>query len=76
VFGGPDGMAVIAAVVRLAGRWLCTGGLFAVEHDDTASSQTVELVNSTGFFDYIRDRQDLTGRPRFVTARRRGDRRL
>jgi release factor glutamine methyltransferase len=76
VFGGPDGMAVIDAVVRLAGRWLCTGGLFAVEHDDTASSQTVELVNSTGFFDYIRDRQDLTGRPRFVTARRRGDRRL
>jgi release factor glutamine methyltransferase len=76
VFGGPDGMAVIAAVVRLAGRWLCTGGLFAVEHDDTASSQTVELVNSTGLFDDIRDRQDLTGRPRFVTARRRGDRRL
>jgi release factor glutamine methyltransferase len=76
VFGGPDGMAVIAAVVRLAGRWLCTDGLFAVEHDDTASSQTVELVNSTGLFDDIRDRQDLTGRPRFVTARRRGDRRL
>jgi release factor glutamine methyltransferase len=69
-------MAVIAAVVRLAGRWLCTGGFFAVEHDDTASSQTVELVNSTGLFDDIRDRQDLTGRPRFVTARRRGDRRL
>src|SRR6516164_10030104 len=41
VFGGVDGMAVIAAVVRLAGRWLRPGGLFAVEHDDTTSPQTV-----------------------------------
>jgi release factor glutamine methyltransferase len=69
VFGGPDGMAVIAPIVRLAGRWLCPGGLFAVEHDDTTSSQTVELVNSTGLFEDIQSRQDLAGRPRFVTAR-------
>jgi release factor glutamine methyltransferase len=74
VFGGPDGMAVIDAVVCLAGRWLRAGGLFAVEHDDSASPQTVELVQSTGLFDDIRARQDLTGRPRFVTARRRGNR--
>jgi release factor glutamine methyltransferase len=76
VFGGPDGMAVIGAVVPLAGRWLGTGGLFAVEHDDTTSSQTVELVKSTGLFDDVRDREDLIGRPRFVTARRSGERRL
>ncbi|MEB3981123.1 peptide chain release factor N(5)-glutamine methyltransferase [Mycobacterium sp. 663a-19] len=72
VFGGPDGMAVIIAVVRLAGRWLRAGGLFAVEHDDTASSRTVELIENTGLFDDVRARHDLTGRPRFVTARRRG----
>jgi len=71
VFGGPDGMAVIDAVVRLAGRWLRAGGLFAVEHDDTTSSRTVELVESTGLFDDVKARQDLAGRPRFVTARRR-----
>jgi release factor glutamine methyltransferase len=71
VFGGPDGMAVIDAVVRLAGRWLRAGGLFAVEHDDTTSSQTVELVKSTGLFEDIQARQDLAGKPRFVTARRR-----
>jgi len=70
LFGGPDGMAVIAAVVRLAGRWLRPGGLFAVEHDDTTSSSTVELVNDTGLFADIRPRRDLTGRLRFVTARR------
>jgi release factor glutamine methyltransferase len=73
VFGGPDGMAVIAAVVGLAGRWLCPGGLFAVEHDDTTSSQTVEFVQSTGLFEDVRARQDLAGRPRFVTARRNGE---
>ncbi len=71
VFGGPDGMAVVAPVVRLAGRWLCPGGLFAVEHDDTMSLETVELVKSTGLFEDVQARQDLAGRPRFVTARRR-----
>ena len=73
VFGGVDGMAVVAAVVRLAGRWLRPGGLFAVEHDDTTSSQTVELVKGTGLFEDIEARRDLAGRPRFVTARRRGE---
>ncbi|MEZ0353070.1 peptide chain release factor N(5)-glutamine methyltransferase [Mycobacterium sp. pR1184] len=68
VFGGPDGMAVIDAVVGLAGRWLRPGGVFAVEHDDTTSSRTVELMECTGLFEDVRARQDLTGRPRFVTA--------
>jgi release factor glutamine methyltransferase len=72
VFGGPDGMAVIAAVAGLAGRWLRPGGLFAVEHDDTTSSRTVELIEDTGLFEEVQARRDLTGRPRFVTARRRG----
>jgi release factor glutamine methyltransferase len=71
VFGGPDGMAVIAAVVRLAGRWLRPGGLFAVEHDDTASSRTVELVEATRLFEDIEACHDLAGRPRFVTGKRR-----
>jgi release factor glutamine methyltransferase len=75
VFGGVDGMAVIAAVVRVAGRWLRPGGLFAVEHDDTTSPQTVELVKSTGLFEDIEAHQDLAARPRFVTARK-NERRL
>jgi release factor glutamine methyltransferase len=72
VFGGPDGMAVIPAVVGLAGRWLRSGGLFAVEHDDTTSTHTTELIQGTGLFEDIQARRDLVGRPRFVTARRRG----
>ncbi|MEE2854581.1 MAG: peptide chain release factor N(5)-glutamine methyltransferase [Actinomycetota bacterium] len=70
VFGGPDGLAVTAPLVRLAGRWLRPGGLIAVEHDDTTSAQTVELFDRTGSFEDVRARRDLTGRPRFVTARR------
>jgi release factor glutamine methyltransferase len=70
LFGGPDGMTVIAAVVGLAGRWLRPDGLFAVEHDDTTSSETVELIYDIGLFDDIQARRDLAGRPRFVTARR------
>jgi release factor glutamine methyltransferase len=73
VFGGPDGMAVIRAVVDLAARWLCPGGLFAVEHDDTMSSETVELIEGTGRFEDVQAREDLAGRPRFVTARRGGE---
>jgi release factor glutamine methyltransferase len=74
VFGGPDGMALIPAVARLAGRLLRPGGLFAVEHDDTTSSMTAETISSTELFDDIVARTDLTGRPRFVTARTRGGR--
>ena len=74
VFGGPDGMAVIPAVARLAGRLLRPGGLFAVEHDDTTSSMTAEMICSTELFDGIVARTDLTGRPRFVTARTKGGR--
>ncbi|BBZ42989.1 peptide chain release factor N(5)-glutamine methyltransferase [Mycobacterium parmense] len=72
VFGGLDGMAVIAHVVRLAGRWLRPGGLFAVEHDDTTSHETVEMIRRTTVFEGIQPHQDLAGRPRFVTARRNG----
>ncbi|CAM4229546.1 Release factor glutamine methyltransferase [Mycobacterium basiliense] len=74
VFGGPDGMAVIPHVVRLAGRWLRPGGGFAVEHDESMSLPTVELINGAGVFDSVVARRDLAGRPRFVTACRRNGR--
>jgi release factor glutamine methyltransferase len=74
VFGGPDGMAVIPAVARLAGRLLRPGGLFAVEHDDTTSSITAEIICGIELFDDVVARTDLTGRPRFVTARTKGGR--
>ena len=68
LFGGADGMAVIEPITRLAAGWLKPGGLFAVEHDDTTSQDTVETISSTKLFDAITARRDLAGRPRFVTA--------
>jgi release factor glutamine methyltransferase len=70
LFGGPDGMAVIDAIVDLAATWLRDGGRCAVEHDDTTSSRTVEAFTRIGRFDEVTSRDDLSGRPRFVTATR------
>lgn len=74
LFGGPDGMAVIAPIVRRAADWLKPGGMLAVEHDDATSRATVDLIvsipgslRSRAFTD-VTSRRDLTGRPRFVTA--------
>ncbi|MGE2692894.1 peptide chain release factor N(5)-glutamine methyltransferase [Mycolicibacterium pulveris] len=70
LFGGPDGMVVIDAIVGLAGRWLRDGGGCAVEHDDTTSERTIDAFRRTGLFDDVTGRRDLAGRPRFVTATR------
>ena len=70
LFGGPDGMAVITPIVRLAVRWLAPGGLLAVEHDDSTAAATVAVIGATGAYRDINSGRDLTGRPRFVTARR------
>ncbi|WP_082108332.1 peptide chain release factor N(5)-glutamine methyltransferase [Mycolicibacter heraklionensis] len=68
LFGGPDGMSVITPLAQLAARLLRPGGAFAVEHDDTTPTATVQTVRDTGFFDEVVSRPDLTGRLRFVTA--------
>ena len=68
LFGGPDGMAIIDAVARIAARWLRPAGCLAVEHDDSTSASTVGLLQRTGCFTNIEPHVDLTGRPRFVTA--------
>jgi release factor glutamine methyltransferase len=72
LFGGPDGMTVINAIVDLAARWLRPGGRCAVEHDDTTSARTVKAFTNSGLFVDIAARNDLAGRPRFVTASRGG----
>lgn len=70
LYGGADGMAVITPIVRRAVRWLAPGGLLAVEHDDTTAGATAAAIAETGAYDDITAHRDLTGRPRFVTARR------
>ncbi|BDX30955.1 release factor glutamine methyltransferase [Mycobacterium antarcticum] len=72
LFGGPDGMRIIGPIVTLAARLLRPGGGVAVEHDDDTAAQTVALFEDCGAFIEVTSRRDLAGRPRFVTARRRG----
>jgi release factor glutamine methyltransferase len=72
LFGGPDGMRVIGPIIALAARLLHAGGVTAVEHDDETAAQTVDLFEATGSFTDVTSRADLTGRPRFVTATRKG----
>lgn len=70
LYGGADGMAVIGPIAVRAADWLRAGGLLAVEHDDTTSQATVNIVAATGAFDDVTAHRDMAGRPRFVTARR------
>ncbi len=71
LFGGPDGTSIIAAILVLAGRWLRTGGLLAIEHDDAASATVLAMVERTDMFEDVTARPDFGGTPRFVTARRK-----
>ena len=72
LFGGPDGMRIIDPIVTLAARLLRPGGSVAVEHDDETAAQTAALFEDSGAFIEVTSRRDLAGRPRFVTATRKG----
>jgi release factor glutamine methyltransferase len=71
VFAGADGMDVIPAVIAAAGALLRPGGVLAVEHDATQPRAVTNLLQHEDRFREIASHQDLTGRPRFATARRR-----
>jgi release factor glutamine methyltransferase len=73
VFGGPDGLTVVRSVVERAGALLRTGGGLAIEHDEAHAAVVPELLWADGRFDRIDRHDDLTGRPRFTTARRSAD---
>ncbi len=71
VFGGADGLAVIRPVIALAGRLLRPGGVVGVEHDDVHADAVPGLLRADGRFAEVTAHTDLTGRPRYATARHR-----
>lgn len=70
LFADADGMAVIQALVPEAAIVLKPGGLLALEVDSRRVTVAAELVSNDGRFTDVETRLDLTGRPRFVVARR------
>jgi release factor glutamine methyltransferase len=71
LFSGAQGMATTAGLVRDAAPALAAGGLLALEVDARRASLVAELVASHGMYAEVRVLLDLTGRERFVVARRR-----
>ncbi|GAY12422.1 peptide chain release factor N(5)-glutamine methyltransferase [Pseudonocardia sp. N23] len=70
VFGGPDGLEIIRAVITTAAGLLRHGGRLGIEHDDTHGETVPALFARRRVFSDVADHLDFTGRPRFVTARR------
>ena len=67
--GGLDGVAAPAAFISAALRLLSSGGLLALEHDESQGSTVAALLGES--FTNINLVNDLTGRSRFTTARKR-----
>jgi release factor glutamine methyltransferase len=72
LFGGPDGLAGPRTVVAAALRLLRPGGLLVMEHDAGHGASVTALLGDPLHWADVTDQRDLTGRARFVTARRSG----
>ena len=70
VFGGADGLSVIKPLLSVAAGLLKVGGVVAIEHDDSQGESAPALLRARRVLTDVVDHQDLTGRPRFVTASR------
>jgi release factor glutamine methyltransferase len=70
LFAGEDGLDVIRLVEQAAKRLLKPGGLVVVEHSDRQGTTAPAVFEQAGGWTEVADHQDLTGRDRFVTARR------
>jgi release factor glutamine methyltransferase len=70
VFAAESGLAVIRHALSAAARLLKPGGGMAIEHDDTHGAAVPAIVRARRVLTDVQDHLDLTGRSRFVTARR------
>jgi release factor glutamine methyltransferase len=69
LFGGPDGLEVLARFIPAAFARLNPGGWVALEIGHDQASQVVALLQQSGFSD-VTVKNDLSGIPRFPIARR------
>ncbi|HEX3335312.1 MAG TPA: peptide chain release factor N(5)-glutamine methyltransferase [Jatrophihabitans sp.] len=71
VFGGADGLALVAPVLARAAQLLRPGGVLALEHDDTHAAAISARLESAGHWTSVTAHRDLAGRPRYIVAIRR-----
>ncbi|MFI5245413.1 MAG: N5-glutamine methyltransferase family protein, partial [Gemmatimonadales bacterium] len=71
LFSGEDGMAAIRGIVRGAAALLEPDGLLAVEIDSRRAGMARECAETDSRYRDVEIRADLTGRERFLVARRK-----
>jgi release factor glutamine methyltransferase len=70
LWGGPDGLDVVRALVRRAAALLRPGGYLGIEHADSQGTAVPAVVRAAGGWTDVTDHRDLADRDRFTTARR------
>jgi release factor glutamine methyltransferase len=70
LWGGPDGLDVVRALVRRAAALLKPGGYLGIEHADSQGEAVPLVLRQHGGWTEIADHPDLAGRDRYATARR------
>lgn len=70
LYSANDGMAHITALGREAAAVLVAGGWLLLEVDARRAELAAETVRAGGWYDEVALHRDLTGRDRFVVARR------
>ena len=73
LFSPNEGMAHITALGRDAAVLLEAGGWLLLEVDARRAELAAETVRAVGWYEDVAVHRDLTGRDRFVTARRRAE---
>jgi release factor glutamine methyltransferase len=72
LYGGPDGLDVVRALIGQAGLLLRPGGLLLIEHaesqGDDAGPLGVPGLLRAGHWGHVADHRDLAGRPRHTAA--------
>lgn len=71
LWSGDDGLDAIRGLAGRAADWLRPGGLVAAEHAEVQHESAPAVFVAEGRWGEVRDHNDLTDRPRFLTARRR-----
>jgi release factor glutamine methyltransferase len=70
--GGPDGLDILRRIVETSPERIRPGGFLLLEIGADQAEAVRGLFADSGRFEPARVRRDLAGRPRVVSARRRG----